>query len=84
MTRARRTDANHALIRTTLRQLGWIVMDTSRLGEGFADLVAYRAGVTHLIEVKSKRGTLTEDQQTLHAGVPVVILRTVEDCEALQ
>lgn len=50
--RARRVDSNHKLIVTALRQLGCSVADTSRLGEGFADVVVAKAGQTALVEIK--------------------------------
>lgn len=50
--RARRTDANQNDVVKALRRVGASVRDTSRLGEGFPDLVVgYRAD-NFLLEVK--------------------------------
>jgi len=58
---AAKTDTYHAETRDTLRSLGYIVIDTSRMGEGYPDLVAVDPeGKVTLIEVKSKGGTATE------------------------
>lgn len=67
--RARRVDANHAEIVAAFRQLGYSVADTSRLGNGFPDLVVAKAGRTVLVEVKDgakppSARKLTEDEQT--------------------
>lgn len=74
MRRAAKVDNNHAEIRDGLRQLGFSVADTSRLGAGFPDLVC--AGLrwsnsqvecsiveTLLIEVKQPKKKLTPDEQ---------------------
>lgn len=45
-------DANHAEIVAAFRRLGYSVADTSRLGNGFPDLVVAKAGRTVLVEVK--------------------------------
>lgn len=71
---AAKVDANHAEIRDGLRQLGFSVADTARLGHGFPDLVC--SGIrwsnsqsecsiveTVLIEVKMPKKKLTDDEQ---------------------
>lgn len=60
-----RKDLNHKEIKNGLEQLGFLVEDTSRLG-GFVDLVVKHParpeiGV-RLLEIKSKRGKLSEMQ----------------------
>lgn len=50
--RAARKDANHNDIQDAFVRLGWSVADTSRLGDGFPDLVAAKHGETVLVEVK--------------------------------
>lgn len=94
MSRARRTDANHAEIMLALTALGWYVHDTSRLGDGFPDLVAARGGVLRLVEVKD--GTKSQSRQRLTPaearifvrfalkGCPCVVLTSVEDAERLR
>lgn len=52
MTFARRVDANHMAITHALRQCGWHVEDTSRVGRGFPDLVALKDGRVEFLEVK--------------------------------
>lgn len=93
MRRRARVDANHGAIVDALRRVGWIVVDTSRLGRGFPDLLAARRGVIKLVEVKDgakpkSRQALTEDERALHgvlalAGVPVSIVTSVEDAVRL-
>lgn len=61
-------DANHAEIAAAFRQLGYSVADTSRLGNGFPDLVVARSGRTVLVEVKDgakppSARKLTPDEQ---------------------
>lgn len=64
MTRAHRTDNNHAEIRDGLREAGWWVWDTHDLGGGFPDLLALNAsGRFVMLEVKSPGGKLTEDER---------------------
>lgn len=63
MTYAKRTDANQREIVSALRRLGYSVVDTSRIGSGFPDLVVGKAGKTWLIEIKSsKKAGYTPDQ----------------------
>lgn len=68
MTRwARRTDANHQLIRDGLRAEGWDVLDLSGAGDGVGDLcVAVAPGVPHFLEVKD--GDKVESAQKLTAA----------------
>lgn len=89
MRRAPRTDANHADVREALRKAGWVVVDTSRAGAGFPDLVALKAGRIELIEVKdgtlvpSKR-QLSKDEAKLHAacaaaGVAIKVVTSIQE-----
>ena len=58
---AAKTDTHHAEIRDALRKLGYTVIDTARMGDGFPDLVVVDAdGFVTLIEVKSDGGGVTE------------------------
>jgi Holliday junction resolvase len=81
---AARTDGLHAEIRDTLRALGWLVADTSRLG-GWVDLVAVKGTRYGLIEVKtalSAKGRVrkTRRQEDMQAqGWPITILRTRDE-----
>jgi Holliday junction resolvase len=93
MRRRARTDANHAEIREALRACGWTVIDTSRAGSGFPDLVAAKAGRIELIEVKdgskppsAQKATTDECRvfsQLAKAGVQVRTITAVEQVAAL-
>lgn len=60
---AAKVDANHAEIRDGLRQLGFSVADTARLGNGFPDLVVGNGVINLLVEVKMPRKNLTPDEK---------------------
>lgn len=80
MAYARRTDGNHAAIVQVLRKTGWYVQDTSRVGNGFPDLVCWHpaTGELRLVEVKALKGTPTPAQRKFHdEGWPVVTVRTI-------
>ena len=64
MRRRARTDSNHHGVIEALRAAGWTVHDTSRLGDGFCDLVAARHGRIELIEVKDGSKPLSRQQAT--------------------
>ena len=64
MRRKARVDANHAEITEALRRCGWTVLDTSRLGSGFPDLLAAKHGRIELIEVKDGRKVLSQQKPT--------------------
>jgi Holliday junction resolvase len=93
MRRAARTDRNHKDVVAALKACGWTVVDCSRLGDGFPDLLAARAGVLRLVEIKDgsrspSRRRLTPQEETVHtclkaAGVTVRILTTVDEALAL-
>lgn len=82
MRRAARTDANQAQIMRALRAIGCKVKDTSRLGDGFPDLVVGYRGRLTLMEVKDgskppSERKLTPDQEKFHAewaGLPVYVV----------
>ena len=82
--RAAKVDSNQGLVVDTLRANGWLVMSLAPLGKGKPDLLAYRQGVWHLIEVKGLNGKLTPMQETFHGLWPVTILRTVDDALELR
>ena len=91
---AKRTDSNHAEILEALASCGWYCLDTSRAGFGAPDCLAVRAG--RLIPIEIKDGSkppsarqLTPAEQDVHdafaaAGVPVVVVTSVEEALALQ
>ncbi len=85
MTYARRVDGNHRQIVEALRDLGWDVEDTSRLG-GFVDLVAWHHGrqALRLIEIKDGKAQLTVSQKRfLERNWPITVIRTLEDATKL-
>jgi Holliday junction resolvase len=53
MTYAKRVDLNHQEIVKTLRSLGAGVVDMSRVGQGFPDLLIHFQNQSVLVEVKS-------------------------------
>lgn len=72
MRRAARTDSNHADVRDALRALQIHVEDTSRVGQGFPDLLAAHRGRVVAVEVKDgskppSARTLTPDEQRWRA-----------------
>ena len=65
---ARKTDDNHQEIMDAFRAHGFSVADTSRLGQGFPDLVVAKLRMNILVEVKdgkkpSSARKLTKDEQ---------------------
>jgi hypothetical protein len=81
---AKRTDGNHAEIRTAMREAGAEVEDMSGSGKGMPDTLVYTAdGRLLLVEIKMPKGTLTAPQIRFHARFPVHIVRSVEDALAL-
>jgi hypothetical protein len=86
---AARVDQNQNTIEQALAQLGWGVKSMARVGQGFPDLLAVKAGRTVYIEVKNpkaygKRKKPNPLQQELHDwfkryGVEVLTVTTVED-----
>lgn len=86
MTYARRTDSTHAAVRDTLRKLGYVVIDTSRVGSGFPDLMLCGRGQADtpevvLVEVKAKTGRLRASQERFRENWPgrYVVLRSAEE-----
>lgn len=79
-----RTDSNQKEIVSTLQKLGAEVVDTSKVGYGFPDLVVSYRGEWHLIEVKTKKGKLLKSQKMFHGkhSAPVHILRCIDDAVA--
>ena len=76
MTYASRKDGNQHDMEAELRELGFHVADTSRLGRGFPDMVVTGYNRIHdhvdalLVEVKSADGTLTRDEKKFWRGYP--------------
>jgi len=91
MRRKARVDDNHAEIMGRFRSWpGVSVSDTSRLGEGFPDLVVGLAGVNLLVEVKDgskppSRRKLSPDENRWHVHWTgqVAIVATLDEVDAL-
>lgn len=82
-----RLDAPHIAVRTALRAAGAKVFDLKGCG-GLPDLLVVHRGKAWPLEVKTKTGKLTADQMRVFAefaaaGLPVVIVRSVEDALAV-
>lgn len=78
----KRTDANHAEIRTSLRNLGYQVIDTHEVGRGFPDLlVVSRNRTIVLLEVKAGAGKLNELERSFHDSFegPCRVVRSVDE-----
>ena len=86
MRRAARTDANHAQIVAAFRQLGYSVLDLSRVGQGCPDLLVARNGESWLVEIKDgakppSARKLTPDESEFHARWKgrVIIVESLDD-----
>lgn len=77
--RARKVDRNHAEIRQGLRECGFPVWDTSRVGDGFPDLLVYAHGRLLLLEVKMPGEQLTPMEQGFWEVFPVVIVHDIDE-----
>lgn len=82
-----RSDDNQTEIVKVYRQLGWHVVITNQVGDGFPDLVVGKQSLTDLVEVKDgskppSERKLTPDEQQFHdnwTGRPVRIIESVDD-----
>jgi Holliday junction resolvase len=64
MTYAKRVDSNQKEIVKAFKDLGCSVFDTSRVGQGFPDLLVGRNKKTVLVEIKSsEKATFTTAQE---------------------
>lgn len=78
---AAKTDTNQAAIVAELRGVGASVEPLHAVGRGVPDLLVLYRGRLLLLEVKTRRGTLTPDQVAWHrewAGV-VAVVRTPDE-----
>ena len=79
----KKVDANQHLIVASLRKIGCSVVDTSRIGQGFPDLIVGFRGITILMEVKNEGGKnrLTRQQEDFISkwnGSSVHVVRSEE------
>jgi hypothetical protein len=82
--RAAKKDETHNPIAEHLRNLGWSVLDLSRLGGGAPDMAVSRPGFAALLECKSKGGKLNAEQEAVRARWqgPYVVAWTPEQAAA--
>ena len=79
---ANRRDGNHVEIVKDLAKLGFEVVDTSRVGDGFPDLIVGYKGKTGLVEIKIKGQGLGKEQAEFHSrwtGGIIILARCAED-----
>lgn len=76
-----RVDANHNEIVNGLRAAGRSVTSIAAIGKGVPDLLVGRNGVNYLLEVKTDKGDLTEDQVKFISNWrgEVHIVRTIDE-----
>lgn len=84
MRRGAKIDANQGAIVAALRKSGCRVLSLARIGHGCPDLLAYRAGLLYLIEIKDgnkspSRIKLTPHQVRFHRDWPVHTVRSVQE-----
>lgn len=80
---AAKTDDNQKPIVQQLRAIFGpdCVFDLSAVGQGCPDIMVGVRGVNFLFEIKTPKGTLTDDQVIFHRTWPgqVVVVRTLQD-----
>jgi Holliday junction resolvase len=86
--RAARTDTTHAPIRDGLRELGFSVVDTAKLGKDYPDMIAGKHGLMFWVEAKSpkkvrktKGDGLSEGQRLFKEewkGPPVIVAEDLQ------
>jgi len=79
---AKKTDSNHVEISKALRQLGAVVHNLSRQGEGIPDLLVGYRGHTLLVEIKSShKATYTPAQRDFFANWTGGMVATIHDID---
>jgi len=83
--RAAKIDANQPEIVQVFEDEGLAVRSMAGVGDGFPDLLVWCGRSHHLVEVKGKRGTLTEKQKKFMRAWPgpVHIVRDPVQAKAL-
>lgn len=78
---AKRTDSNQGEVVTAFRQLGYSVAFTHTIGRGFPDICVGKNGRTHLIEIKTRKGQLTPQEDEFHKSWKgsIAIIRGIDD-----
>lgn len=87
MRRAARKDANHGVIQKAYEEQYCSVVDTSKLGDDFPDLVVGLCGRTFLVEVKNRKGRnkVEPGQKKFHdewRGEPPIVVHSVDEVVA--
>jgi hypothetical protein len=72
---ANRRDANEPHIIAALEALGCLVHRMDKP----VDLLVLHRGTVHLVEVKTTKGKLTQDQRDFAEGWPITVLRSVDE-----
>lgn len=81
---AGKVDANQREIVAALRKAGCRVLSLAPLGKGCPDLLVDSAQGLMLLEVKTRTGKATADQERFYeAGWPVFLVRSAADALAL-
>lgn len=79
----RRVDANQKAITMGLRRIGAFVQPIHTVGRGCPDLLVAYGGRWFIAEIKTRNGTLTDDEIEWHERAtrqaPVFVWRTLED-----
>jgi Holliday junction resolvase len=79
-----KVDNNHREIAEAFRKHGWLVLSLAPVGRGVPDLLVSKHGHMRLVEVKQKRGKLTEQQvEFMKAGWHFDVVRDVADVRIL-
>jgi len=81
-----RVDANQKALVEFARAHGASWLSLAPLGDGAPDGILGYRGVDFKVEIKTEKGTLTEDQEVFVStwrGAPVYLIRTEADVRAL-
>lgn len=81
--RAAKIDATQPEIVAELERLGCAVRSTAGEGNGFPDLVVWYLDRHHLVEVKGKRGKLTQKQKDFMRDWPGAVWIVRDKTEAM-
>lgn len=79
--RKARVDKNQKEIVEAFRSLGYSVAHTHTIGRGFPDIAIGKNGATHLIEIKTEKGKLTDLEKSFQDAWKgsLKVIRNLED-----
>lgn len=85
MRKAARIDSNHTEIVKHFRYCGATVKSLAAIGKGMPDLLVSWRNITWLVEIKTTKGKLTEDQIDFHKEWDgcMAIVRSPEEVEGV-